>query len=246
MIRVNANAITLFYSNVGEADKVVTFFTREAGKISAFANGARKLKNRFGGALEPFNHVEVSLYKKKESNPFRVEDIRVIKPFKMIYLSLEKIRLASYIARLISIFTKEESSDTGIFQLLITFLELIEKNGEVEQLARLFELKLFACCGYKLEVDACSNCRATENTNYISLVSGGLVCEDCMVNFNDSLRIIKGTSAFIRAAQEMDLGLISRLKANPASMRELKQLGENYITYLTGKPVTSFEKLALT
>src|SRR6266545_3342347 len=48
---------------LGEADRIVVLLTQGEGKVRAVAKGVRKTKSRFGGRLEPFSHVDLSLYR---------------------------------------------------------------------------------------------------------------------------------------------------------------------------------------
>lgn len=57
----NTQALVLKRSNVGEADRIVTLFTQEQGKISAVAKGARQIKSTKRAYLEPGNHIKCSL-----------------------------------------------------------------------------------------------------------------------------------------------------------------------------------------
>ncbi len=59
-------AIAIRSIRLGEADRIVTFITPENGKVRAVAKGVRKTKSRFGGRLEPLNHVSLLLYEGRE------------------------------------------------------------------------------------------------------------------------------------------------------------------------------------
>jgi DNA repair protein RecO (recombination protein O) len=56
------DAIVLRTQKLGEADRIVTFLTREHGKIRAVGKGVRRTTSRFGARLEPFMAVDVQLY----------------------------------------------------------------------------------------------------------------------------------------------------------------------------------------
>ena len=61
MALFNTEAIVLRSINLSETDKLVTFMTDEFGKVKCVAKAARKLKNRFGAALEPSHYRKVAL-----------------------------------------------------------------------------------------------------------------------------------------------------------------------------------------
>src|SRR6266545_5086277 len=58
--------VVLRTHKLGEADRIITFLTRDRGKVRAVAKGVRKTKSRFGGRLEPPTHVDLLLYEGRE------------------------------------------------------------------------------------------------------------------------------------------------------------------------------------
>jgi len=71
-------AITLKSRKWGEADRIVTFYTIRFGKLRGVARGARRMKSRFGSALEPFVHCDLNLFEKHNDPLYRITqaDIR--------------------------------------------------------------------------------------------------------------------------------------------------------------------------
>ena len=55
-------AIVLRTHDLGEADRIITFFSRRHGKMRGVAKGVRRTKSRFGARLEPFSMVDLQLY----------------------------------------------------------------------------------------------------------------------------------------------------------------------------------------
>ncbi len=57
---LRVEAVVLRHLDWGEADRLLTLFTREAGKLRAVAKGARKVRSRKAGHLEPFTRVSAA------------------------------------------------------------------------------------------------------------------------------------------------------------------------------------------
>ncbi|HET9932165.1 MAG TPA: DNA repair protein RecO, partial [Polyangiaceae bacterium] len=74
---IDSEALLLRRVELGEADLVVTLFTRALGRVSALARGARKSQKRFGGALEPFFTLRVRLEERPHSELFILAEARV-------------------------------------------------------------------------------------------------------------------------------------------------------------------------
>jgi DNA repair protein RecO (recombination protein O) len=58
----STEAIVLGSHKLGDADRVVTLFTADRGKVPTVVKGVRKVKSRFGGRLEPFTQLQVQLH----------------------------------------------------------------------------------------------------------------------------------------------------------------------------------------
>ncbi len=59
-------AVVLRHSDWGEADRLLTLYTRERGKVRAIAKGARRIRSRKAGHLEPFTRVTLQLAKGRD------------------------------------------------------------------------------------------------------------------------------------------------------------------------------------
>src|SRR5947209_14743169 len=73
-------AIVLKSRKWGDADRIVTFFTLKHGKVRGVARGARRMKSRFGGTLEPFVYCDLVLYEKPGDSLYRVSQTDVGRP----------------------------------------------------------------------------------------------------------------------------------------------------------------------
>src|SRR5512143_4200052 len=115
-------AVVLRHADFGEADRLLTLFTKQLGKTRAIVKGARKMTSRKAGHLEPFTYVKLQLA--------RARDIPLVTQADTIdaYLPLRENLLltsqASYIIELLDRFTYEDGSENlAIFRLLTETLE---------------------------------------------------------------------------------------------------------------------------
>ena len=77
---VKTQAITLKSLKWGEADRIVTFYAKQLGKIRAVARGARRPKSRMGAALEPLTLCDLNLFEKSGDTLYRVSQVDLIEP----------------------------------------------------------------------------------------------------------------------------------------------------------------------
>ena len=80
MERFADEALVLGTVDFGDADRIVTLFTRGHGRLSAFAAGARKSKKRFAGALEAGTHLTARLVT-THGDTCRLDGVDVIRSF---------------------------------------------------------------------------------------------------------------------------------------------------------------------
>ncbi len=77
MALFKTSAIVLKSRKWGEADRIVTFYTARFGKLRGVARGARRLKSRFGSALEPFVHCDLNLFEKPNDSLYRITQVDI-------------------------------------------------------------------------------------------------------------------------------------------------------------------------
>ncbi|MBW2649087.1 MAG: DNA repair protein RecO [Deltaproteobacteria bacterium] len=141
-------AFVLRFLNYGESDCIVTFFTREFGKLRGIAKGARRSKKRFSNAIEPFSYSTLLFSRRGDGGLAIIENCDVIEHYPGIRADLEKTMTASYMIDLVDQFTAESKKSAGIFQLLDDFMKLLETGNRLEETTRFFELRLLMLSGY--------------------------------------------------------------------------------------------------
>jgi len=136
----NVEAINLRSSNFGEADKLMTLFTRSLGKLRAVAKGARRTTSKFGGRLEIFAYNQYLLASGK--NLDIVSQCETIESFRKIRESREKLGTGAYILKIADLVTEERQKNVELFDLLLDTLYALERLNDHERVARAFEVKL--------------------------------------------------------------------------------------------------------
>src|SRR5690606_21696396 len=104
-------AIVLKHADFGEADRMVTLFTRQEGKLRALAKGARKPGSRKGGHLEPFTRVNLLLGKGREI-PI-IEQAEAIELHTALGSNLEALGYAAYVVELVDRFNADHDENRG-------------------------------------------------------------------------------------------------------------------------------------
>jgi DNA repair protein RecO (recombination protein O) len=155
-------AIVLGRSRFGETSLIVTLFTRERGPLRFVAKGARKPRSRFGGALEPTNHILAVYYRKEGRDLHLLSQADLLTSFGALRGSL--LRLANGYAILESLIglKREETPADRLFRLALESLGALEKapEEELETVLWGFLLAALADAGYRPELERCLRCGA--------------------------------------------------------------------------------------
>ncbi|MCX7781098.1 MAG: DNA repair protein RecO [Negativicutes bacterium] len=177
MAEYQTEAILLAARDYGGADRMVTLFSSEYGKISAIAYGARNAKNRLAGALQPFTHMDVSLAFGKAIDTVRQCEIK--QSFRELREDLIFMAYASFIAEIVVEFWPEREPEPGVFELLLgAFALLSRRNPRIVALAAGWQL--MALAGFAPQLEQCAVCGDPLKTPAaFSAQAGGVVCPRC-------------------------------------------------------------------
>ncbi len=175
---LEVNGIVLSVMPIGEADRRVVLLTRELGRISAFARGARRPTSALVGCTRTFAFGRFRLYPGRDSYTLASADIQSY--FEEIVRDVEKTAYGCYFLELSSMFTREGADATDALLLLYYALKALSNEALSDRLVRrVFELKTLALNGLLADFSVCAVCRKP-------LVSGLFlpsmmrpVCPDC-------------------------------------------------------------------
>ena len=173
-------AIVLRTQKLGEADRIITLFTREHGRIKAVAKGVRRTKSRWGARLEPTSHVDLQLYTGKSLDT--VSQAVSIEHFgDRLSEDYQKWTIASAILEAAERFTAHEHEPAlQQYLLLVGALKALAYGTyDSSLILDAFLLRSLAVAGYAPSLVNCSVCDEPGPHRYFSLVGGGLVCDSC-------------------------------------------------------------------
>ena len=141
-------ALVLRKSSYGEADLLVTLFSRELGKFRALAKNAKKSQKRFGGRLDFFNHlaIDVTLNKRRFN---LIGDIILKESYREIAESVDSFVTGTRVLELLDLLTPEQEPAGELFDLATDTLGLLSKKREPYSVFLVFFLRALTLCGYR-------------------------------------------------------------------------------------------------
>ena len=142
---LNTQGIILKRINYKDADKILTIYTKESGKISAIAKGIRKINSKRKSHLELLNHIKLHLI--KSNGMYIVAQTEVISTNPKIRGDLEKTQLAYYITEVFDKLIPEEEQNDLLFRFLEKTLKLLNSQADIN-FVNGFNLKLLKLTGF--------------------------------------------------------------------------------------------------
>lgn len=138
--------IILKKANCGEADRILTVFSKHFGKIAAIAKGVRRSSSRKGGNLEIFNQVTIFLVKGK--NLDLITEVELLNSFKDWRKDLKKIAVAYQLCELVDKLSAEGVENREVYDLLLDYLTSLSSDADYQVLITNFELSLLQFLGF--------------------------------------------------------------------------------------------------
>lgn len=174
---LRCDAVVLGALDYREADRLVTLFTLEHGKVKGVARGAKRSIRRFGGALEQFARLAVQLALKGGLARIDGADVATIHPG--IRADLLKIGYAGYACEAVDLLLPEGLPNPRLFRLLSAYLERLDTAPAAASDRRFFEANLLNVLGYRLPLEECASCGARLSAGCYAGHGEGLLCGRC-------------------------------------------------------------------
>ncbi|MEM2991406.1 MAG: DNA repair protein RecO [Halobacteria archaeon] len=227
------DAIVIGYYPLGEADRIVVFYTRDHGKVRAVAKGIRKLKSRLCGKLELLTHGVLVFFERANSQLHIVDSFDITESFQTLREDLLKMAYCSYIAELIGQIKPEGDPDPDTFDLIMNIMLMMKTSTDPEMLTRAFEIRLLTAEGLGPKLDSCAICSSGVDEKRIgfSVSAGGILCGKCSQLHPSVYSVSKGTIELMKRMQRTPISFIPRLKISALNRQELKKTLPDFISF---------------
>ncbi|GAB4476064.1 MAG: DNA repair protein RecO [Anaerolineales bacterium] len=225
-------AIILHHQDWGEADRLITLFSRERGKLRAIAKGVRKPQSRKAGHLEPFNRVSMLLAHGRDL-PL-ITQAETITSYTALQADLLRMGYGAYLLELIDRFTVEEEANPSLYQQLVETLEHLNQNADPLFELRYFEVKLLDEVGFRPQFFHCVICKEPiqPRDQFFSCEMGGVVCPDCATHQRSLLPLSMPALKYLRHFQRSSYPEARKAKIPPEVQKEMESLMQRYLQAL--------------
>jgi DNA repair protein RecO (recombination protein O) len=226
-------AVVLRHSDYGEADRLLTLYTRQLGKTRAIAKGARKIASRKAGHIEPFTHVRLQLAKGRDMLILTQAD--TVDAYQPLREDLILTSQASYVLELLDRFTYEDELENSvIFRLLTDTLARLASKADPWLVIRYYEMRLLDHLGFRPQLLECANCRREikAEDQFFSYSAGGVICPRCGQGLRNLQNISVEALRYLRHFQRSNYADATRARPSLDVQQETETLMQGYFTYL--------------
>jgi DNA repair protein RecO (recombination protein O) len=222
---------------LGESDRIVSFFSRDFGRLRGVAKAARRMRSRFGGALELFTLGQLVFFDTGRSELVRIDHFDVIHPFAPLREDLGRIGEAAWVVEIVARTTGERDRQPALYGLLVRALRALEASARPARVAICFGVRCLDLLGHRPRLDRCVECGRDYPFPRPAWAEGGIVCEACRAGA-DAVPVAPATlTAFTRLRGLRWEEAVATPIGRPGA--ELRALLDTHLARLIGQPTRS-------
>jgi DNA repair protein RecO len=199
--RIQTEAVVVLRHEHGEADRLIVLLTKDRGKLSALARGARRSQKRFGGCLELGSLLQVVLTDKGRGSWLSIEEAQLLDGHHRVSSDLLRIAQMAYSCELAAALVPEDQAEKLVFNELVKILETLDQRALASEDLRAYELSLVSIVGFAPQLNCCVTCGRERSAHwFFDPVQGGIVCQAC-ANVSQSIALDPQALKLLRALQ---------------------------------------------
>ena len=201
------NAIVLRVIDYSETSCIVTLMTRDHGKITAMAKGARRPKSPFEAALDVLSVCRIVFLKKRSGAMDLLTEARLERRFRAGASSLERLYAGYYVAELLNLLTDDADPHPKLFDIAIETIDQIDSvktktnnTSSIDETILDFELMALFCLGHLPLLTQCVGCgkeKTTLSRVSFGMNSGGILCQQCRPGKRNVISLTSTGFAFL-------------------------------------------------
>jgi len=236
---IRAEGIILRHSDFGEADRLLTIFTRELGKIRAVAKGVRKARSRKAGHVEPFTRTLLQLARGRDL--MILTQAEAADTFFTLREDLVLLGYASYIIELLDQSTYDEEENRSLYNLLARTLQRLNRGDNPDLVTRYYELRLLDFIGFRPQLFTCAECESEiqPDDQFFSATRGGVLCPKCGAREPETRSISLQALKYFRHFQRSSYSEAARATIPDQVYLEMENLMHYYITHTLERGLNS-------
>lgn len=227
---------------IGEYDKRITLLTKERGKITAFARGARRPNSQLLAATNPFSFGEFELFEGRSA--YTLARATIQNYFRELAADFDVTYYGFYFLEFADFYCQENNDEREMLKLLYQSLRALESPAYDNRLVRaVFELKALAVNGEAPNVFSCLKCGSTEQLTWFSVKRGGALCAECCGEAGDAVELNESTMYTMQYIISARIEKLYTFTVSDQVLKELEQVLKAYLEHYVGHTFKSLKIL---
>lgn len=227
---------------VGETDRRIVLLTKERGKITAFAKGAKKPNSPLSASCQPFVFGEFEVYEGRTS--YNIRNVNVKNYFRELVTDFYGAYYGFYFLELADYYGREGIDESVLITLLYqTFRALLNENIPNELIKVIYELKIMTINGEYPEMTVCTECGTDTDIAYYSDNNNGVCCKICGSRRGDCFTICDSTIYAMQYIIFSSIGKLYNFNVKREVLYEMRMIVNRFRSKYIDKKLKSLEIL---
>ena len=233
---------------IGDYDKRITLLTKERGKITAFARGARKPNSQFLAATNPFSFGEFELFEGRST--YTVAKVSIQNYFRELAADFDAAYYGFYFLEFADYYCQENNDEKEMLKLLYQTLRALESPALSNRLVKcIYELRALTINGEAPNVFGCTKCGKKENLHWFSGKTARMLCDSCVQELKKKPETVSALPAYQKVQEStvytmtVNLAKLYTFSVSDQVLRELQHCLKEYMKYYVNHSFKSLKIL---
>ena len=210
-----------------EKDKLLWVFTREYGKVSLIARGAKKSSSHLSACTQALTYGLFMFSPRHGLTALKHGEI--LNNFSAVKRDLMKTAYASYLLELVDKGIHDQEIEPYLYEWVIQLMHRFNEGEDVEILLRIFEMKMTAVFGIQPNVQSCVHCNCTKHLMGFTVLEGGFLCQNCLPRVKDGTIYPVAVLKLLHLFSWIRIEQIGNISVKPETKRMLKKIMYDYL-----------------
>jgi DNA repair protein RecO (recombination protein O) len=193
---------------LSEADKIVACLTPDYGLIRLVVKGARKIKSRFSGSIEPFSVGEIAFYRREDAELGILRSIELKQSYFHLAQNVKLVAALAYFGELLAEFSPPHEPNGNLYRMARACFKAVAEGADDKNKIAVgvlyFELWILRLTGYLPTSTVCGECRhpLTANESVVWSSENRFLCKRCATDVR-GITLTPDKAFLLRAARKL-------------------------------------------